>query len=64
MSKQNPVSPKAYGAGVGAALGAVLAWILEVALGEPVPDAVKGALGVVCAFALAYLLPDPLRNTS
>jgi uncharacterized membrane protein YeaQ/YmgE (transglycosylase-associated protein family) len=47
----------ATGASVGAAVGAILAYVLEVTTATDLPAAIEGAVIVVCVYLVARFLP-------
>ncbi len=53
----NGPNTSAEGAAVGAALGALLAWVAEVALAMDVPVVIEGAIVVVATYILARFIP-------
>jgi hypothetical protein len=65
------LSPKTIAGTVGAAFATLLwtclaAFVPQIrsALTESTLTVLTGATATVCAFILAYLIPDPLRNAS
>jgi len=47
-------------AAVGAALGVILVYVIEIATGGDIPTAVEGAITVVVTFSVGYLVPTDL----
>jgi len=45
-------------AAVGAALGVILVYVIEIATGGDIPTAVEGAITVVVTFSVGYLPTD------
>lgn len=46
---------------VGAAIGTILTWLLDLAISADIPTGIEGAIAVLCTFLLGYLVPEGIE---